>query len=678
MQHSQRGQAIVLIALLMAVLIGFAGLAIDSARAFDSRRILQDATDAAALAAADSYQAGAPTGWQAAETTALHLFEVDNRLYAGESCVPGIFSIPSVGGAAVVTTCTMAGGSGTSLTFTATDLGPAGQTFKLDAQRPLTLALMQVLTATSSLTLLASATAVANDQSQTPALGGLSTDSSCPGGSGTTSPIHIEMRSNTAAVYGDIVSNGVLEMGGLSYVNVTGDALTRCAPPINADHLQYQGYQCRTQFLTPPCSSSGSISGRLRSTANHLADPGFAPPTSVGGGSPAAVNWLPGTYSIDPRFGNSSATCYFLGSGVYEWQGGLTVSGGIVSNELRPPAEPAPAPRFWSTNGVNCDGDFTVLSASSPGNGIAATGTWSVKVTAQRDQAGVATRESAPSICQQVSVSGSNAAFTINIKNVPGATSYNVYAVAPPPIGSGTCAGQFGWVANINNANYAGEVQGNLKTAQNSPTVIDSNSIGSGWAPNILAPPRSSGAFPPDPEAANPFGGSLPGLSPNRGLQANKGDRADENFCVTSGGSPTVCPVPGAKRATLDFATPGAVEMYVTQGTCINVNAGDAFLFSGYQYDWILDYEPATPLPACSAGNNWNGVTNSAAIGLTYTPQAAFNITGDGGSNNDTWSLEGPTGGILAASIHIQHATGLIVDFDPRYAPSPGGARLIG
>ena len=677
MQPSQRGQAIVLIALMMAVLVGFAGLAIDSARAFDSRRILQDATDAAALAAADSYQAGAATGWSAAETTALHLFEVDNRLYAGESCVPGIFSTPNVGGASVVTTCTMTGGSGTSLKFTASDLGPAGQTFKLDAQRPLTLALMQVLTATSSLTLFASATAVANDQSQTPALGGLSTDSSCPGGSGTTSPIHIEMRSNFVSVFGDVVSNGALEMGGLSYANLTGDALTRCAPPINGDHLNYQSYQCRTQFLSSPCPSAGSIAGRLRSTTNPLADPAYLAPISASGGNPsAAVNWIPGIYSADPRFGNSSATCYFLGPGVYEWQGGLTVNGGVVSNELRPPAEPAP--RFWSTNGVNCDGDFTVLSASSPGNGIAPTGNWSVKVTAQRDQAGVATRESAPSICLPVVVSGASGAFTINIKNVPGATSYNVYAVAPPPVGSGNCGGQFGWVANINNANYAGEAQGNLKNAQNSPTLIDATNIGSGWAPNILAPPRSSGAYPPDPEAANLFSGSLPSLSPYRGSQANKGDRADENFCVASGGSPTVCPVPGAKRATLDFTTPGAVEMYVTQGTCINVSGGDAFLFSGYQYDWIVNYEPSPGLPACGAGNNWNGVTNSAAIGLSYTPQAAFNITGDGGTNDDTWSLEGPTGGILAASIHIQHASGLIVAFDPRYAPSPGGARLIG
>ena len=52
--RSQRGQAIVLIALMMAVLIGFVALAIDSARAFDARRILQDATDAGALAFAES------------------------------------------------------------------------------------------------------------------------------------------------------------------------------------------------------------------------------------------------------------------------------------------------------------------------------------------------------------------------------------------------------------------------------------------------------------------------------------------------------------------------------------------------------------------------------------------------------------------------------------------------
>ena len=123
--------------------------------------------------------------------------------------------------------------------------------------------------------------------------------------------------------------------------------------------------------------------------------------------------------------------------------------------------------------------------------------------------------------------------------------------------------------------------------------------------------------------------------------------------------------------------------MKYTQGSCVNVLGGDAFVFSGYQYNWIVNHEPSAPLTACSPGNNWNGVTNSAAIGLTYTPQAAFTISGDstcsggGGACNTKGGFRAPTGGILAATIHINYSSGLVIDFDPRYAPSPPGARLI-
>ena len=64
---------------MMAVLVGFVALAVDSARAFDSRRILQDSVDAAALAAAESFQAGAT--WGTAEAIAITLSDLDNRLY---------------------------------------------------------------------------------------------------------------------------------------------------------------------------------------------------------------------------------------------------------------------------------------------------------------------------------------------------------------------------------------------------------------------------------------------------------------------------------------------------------------------------------------------------------------------------------------------------------------------
>src|SRR4051812_11697878 len=53
---AQSGQAIVLVALLILVLFGMLGLAIDSGRAYVDRRDQQAAVDAAALAAGDWYE----------------------------------------------------------------------------------------------------------------------------------------------------------------------------------------------------------------------------------------------------------------------------------------------------------------------------------------------------------------------------------------------------------------------------------------------------------------------------------------------------------------------------------------------------------------------------------------------------------------------------------------------
>src|SRR5213596_51238 len=55
-RNLQEGQAIVLIALLILVLFGMLGLAVDSGRAYVDRRDQQSAVDASALAAGDWYE----------------------------------------------------------------------------------------------------------------------------------------------------------------------------------------------------------------------------------------------------------------------------------------------------------------------------------------------------------------------------------------------------------------------------------------------------------------------------------------------------------------------------------------------------------------------------------------------------------------------------------------------
>src|SRR3989442_9833363 len=84
---SQGGQAIVLIALLILVLFGMLGLAIDSGRAYVDRRDQQTAVDAAALAAGDWYD-NYPDYNDLVNTVipqSVAVYEANLRIYTGLS-----------------------------------------------------------------------------------------------------------------------------------------------------------------------------------------------------------------------------------------------------------------------------------------------------------------------------------------------------------------------------------------------------------------------------------------------------------------------------------------------------------------------------------------------------------------------------------------------------------------
>ncbi len=78
----QGGQAIVLIALLILVLFGMLGLAIDSGRGYVDRRDQQTAVDAAALAAGDWWE-NIPDLNNTVVPKAVALYESDLRIYNG-------------------------------------------------------------------------------------------------------------------------------------------------------------------------------------------------------------------------------------------------------------------------------------------------------------------------------------------------------------------------------------------------------------------------------------------------------------------------------------------------------------------------------------------------------------------------------------------------------------------
>src|ERR1700693_4383296 len=137
--RGQRGQAIVLVAIMVVVIVGMAALAIDGARAYALRRDLQAAVDAAALAAADHLQ---QTGsYTQAEQAATTIFGSNIRLYTGLSCTPGY---GSPGSTPRVMTCTYT--DGTVLTQVVAGLRPAGSQFTISATRALQLQFARILT----------------------------------------------------------------------------------------------------------------------------------------------------------------------------------------------------------------------------------------------------------------------------------------------------------------------------------------------------------------------------------------------------------------------------------------------------------------------------------------------------------------------------------------------------
>jgi Flp pilus assembly protein TadG len=648
----QRGQAIVLIALMVSLLIGLAALAIDGARAYALRRDLQAAVDAAALAAADNFQ---QTGnYSLAERAATTNFGTNMRVYASPACAPG-YGPPGAGPFTV--TCTYA--DGTVLTQVVSALGAAGTQFALTVRRPLQLQFGGILTNGTNPRVAASAAAGVGNQLYSPTLAALN-QSGCGGlrGSGIT-----VAGAGNLVVQGDVVASGAISVSGGS-LQVAGDIYARCQSSVAGATTK-----CFPGAGSPPCTPPDVV-GVTRSGYRFI-DPNYSPPPITGGsrGAPGIdVVLPPGVYATDPVFNNN--VCWFLSGGAYQWTGGLTNDGDFVSNELKPPDEPSDTNntvlarrQFWNINGVSCAGAFKVTATS--GTAIVP-GTWAVELTSTRTDVYAGTRyarESAPSVCRTVGV-GPGQVIRVDVSNVPGATAYNVYA-APPPNG---CAGPFGLAASIP---VTGPVQ-NFFTAgcpsfgggcslSSESANFDSSALGPPWMPNSFAAPGVMGAYPPDSETA-PLGFRQVNQNPDRAVPPH-GDRANENQCDTVVGALATCP---------SAITPGAVVISIPAGGCLtDTNNGDNFIFSGYQFNWMAIYEPgiANP-PANTCSNLLDAASNSAYVGLIYTPSAAIDIPTRVGFRTEA------TGGIIADTIAFTGALPLVV-FSSAYAPMPPAARLV-
>ncbi len=652
-RRAQQGQAIVVIALMLTIIIGMAAIAIDGARAYALRRDLQAAVDAAGLAAGDKLQ---QTGSYAlAELAATNIFATNLRLYAPPSCSPA-YGTPGAGSYTV--TCTFS--DGTVLTQVVSSLGPQGSQFAISARRPLLLQFGAILTNGAAPAIAGSATGSVGNLRYTAAITALD-QAGCGGASGNALSVG---GAGTLTVIGDVASAGAISVTSGS-LNVGGDIYARCQPAVPGSVT----LSCYSSGASQPCSYP-DVAGATRS-GFHPVDPIYPRPPVVGAsqGLPANdVVLAPGLYAADPNF--STSRCYFLSAGVYDWQAGYTNAGGFISNELKSPDEPvagnntALGHQMWDTGGVNCAGAFQLTAIAASG---IPKGTWAVELTATRSDtyAGINyKRESAPSMCRTVNI-GDSSGLQIAVSNVPGATAYNVYA-APPNNG---CGGPFGYAGSIlvsgpvrNDSTAACPAfSGTSCSLGNESAIYDSSVLGLTFAPNPLVAPGVIGAYPPSGETP-PLRVNLPNQNPDRATPP-AGDRANENQCNTSVGAATTCPGP---------ITPGAVEFYIPSSGCLNATtSGDNFLFSGYQYNWIQLYEPGAADPSPNTCPNVLGAAaDSAWVGLMYTPRASLTV-----SKAATFRTEA-TGGLMADTITFNGQLPTII-YSAAYAPQPPASRLV-
>jgi hypothetical protein len=664
----QRGQAIILVALMLGVVVGMAALAIDGSRAYALRRDMQNSVDYGALAAADNYRHS--SSFSSAEAAGVTAFSVNMRLYLAPSCTG--YGAPGPGTYAM--TCTYP--DGTLLAISVPVLGPRGVQFSLTATRTLTLQFARILTNGTSPSISATAGGRVGDLLYSPALAALS-QAGCGGSSGTAISVGA---SGTLKVTGDVVSDGAISVSG-GVGTVAGDVYARCQSTVSGLSVL-----CYPSGATPACTYP-DVAGAFR-TGLRDTDPGYPPPGPVGAGqaSPGStVLLLPGAYSAPVIVGSSR--CYFLAGGVYSFQAGYSNSGSLVSNELKPPDEPTPgnntvlaSPQFWNATGAHCAGSMQYQAVQCTGNGSCGTGNcgqgvgqgngctaappgvWAIEVTSTRNDTyngNTYTRESAPSTCQTVTVGG-HQAIQVTVSNVPGAASYNIYAALP---GTG-CSGTFGLAETVpvsgpvlnSSLSLCPQFTGSSCSLGLENIVLNGNDIGLTFAPNAGAAPGTVGAYPPSSETA-PLRLSRPNQNPPR-LSGAAGDRANENSCETSAGAYATCP--GA-------VTPGAVALNLPGSSCMSTSSSsDTYVFSGYQFNWVVFYEGAGN--ACA--NVLGGDRNTALIGLAYMPGASINFASD-----DTFDSPA-TGGVIAGTISF---TGNLpaVTFSSAYAPVPFASRLV-
>src|SRR6266566_1645844 len=262
----QQGQAIVLIALLILVLFGMLGLAIDSGRGYVDRREQQTAVDASALNAGDWYEN--TIDLTTSITRSVTLYQQNLRIYSGIQTSSQLTAYVGPTASLRQDTFTYTFAGSYTLTIAATDTQFNGYQFVYTTNHNLPLAFMQIFGGGLTIPISATATSIVGNQRQTPALLTLSTDPCATRLSGGAQ----------LTVLGDVYTNGTACVDANLHEagNCYGAAGSTCSD------AQYFCYNSSPGFVPypPPCAA-GDIQGSAVVPAPSLPDPGFLAP-SVG------------------------------------------------------------------------------------------------------------------------------------------------------------------------------------------------------------------------------------------------------------------------------------------------------------------------------------------------------------------------------------------------------------
>jgi Flp pilus assembly protein TadG len=706
----QSGQAIVLIALLMLVLFGMLGLAVDSGRGYVDRRDQQTSVDAAALAAGDWYE-NYPDYTDLVNLVipkSINVYMANLRIYSGIATSNHSSTLVGAGNNLPQDTWTDTFAGAYTLTVVATNTQFNGYQFVYTTSHDLPLTFIQIFGGSPTISVGATATSIVGNQRQTPALLTLSNGACATQLQGA----------GNLTILGDAYTNGTacvdanLHLAGNCY-GATGS---------NCNVAQYYCYNATPGFIPypSPCNA-GDIQGGPVVPAPTLPDPGYLSPSvpyyNAVGVTYNRGNWTeltPGTYN---NWSISGGGCYFLDAGLYTWNGGYTSHGALMTNELKAPDEEqwnqpgttakasgSPA-AYWG--GQGCTGGFSIAAVPAPGDGIkhqGGSGNWGVELTSVRYDRFIdptvannpcfaspgCRRESTPSACQEVStLDTNNSGINVTItSNVPGAQYYLVYI---DPNGCDANANNFsfvgrflapGWIdggAPPATSPGIGPWSGVLVNGVNGwpcgiATVTICSIAYNNLSPNTLcfAQARAKLCQSPDDETspqcfANcPPASAVPASNPPMSLEYppyTGGDIANENYCVVS-------PNPGDPNqpCTTSKVTPGAVQFYFPAGSnCLDQNGnGSTHVFSGEQYNWIVIYQ--APGNTCSY-QKLNGNATTQYIGTIYSPTASWDILG-----SDTSPLAGQ---VIAYAAKVTGSANVGIDFNPNYSPAPPAARLI-